>query len=215
MNLKVCIYRHIRLDKNEVFYIGIGNLKRPYSTYKRNKFWKNIVTKTNYEVQVLKSDLTWEDAKELEIMLIAFYGRRDLNLGNLVNLTDGGEGTKGRKYVPTELHKLNLSKSQIGKKLSIETKLKISLSQKGRIISKINLEKLRLSNIGRIKSDIEKFKISQNNKNSKPVICLITGNSWKSAIECAKSNNINYNMLKRKLAGNRTNNTPYKYIINE
>ena len=53
---KYLVYRHIRLDKNEVFYIGIGN----DSNYKRSKikanrsvYWKNIVNKTFYEIEIL------------------------------------------------------------------------------------------------------------------------------------------------------------------
>jgi hypothetical protein len=42
------VYRHIRLDKNEPFYIGIGsdrNYKRASSIKDRNKYWGNIVNK--------------------------------------------------------------------------------------------------------------------------------------------------------------------------
>lgn len=42
------VYRHIRLDKNQPFYIGIGvdeggNYKRAYNFIKRNNYWKNVV----------------------------------------------------------------------------------------------------------------------------------------------------------------------------
>lgn len=43
------LYRHIRHDKNEPFYIGIGrtrNYERAFRKTSRNKFWKNIVSKT-------------------------------------------------------------------------------------------------------------------------------------------------------------------------
>ena len=44
-----CLYKHIRLDTNEIFYIGISNgLKRPYSTKDRNKHWNNIIKITKY-----------------------------------------------------------------------------------------------------------------------------------------------------------------------
>ena len=52
------VYRHIRLDKNEPFYIGIGaHLKRAYEKTKRNKFWYNVVAKTEYNVEILFYDL--------------------------------------------------------------------------------------------------------------------------------------------------------------
>ena len=90
------LYRHIRIDKNEPFYIGIGDKEnRAYSQRSRNKFWKNIA-KQGYEVEILFEDLTWEQACEKEKEFIALYGRRDLKAGTLVNLTDGGEGALGR-----------------------------------------------------------------------------------------------------------------------
>jgi len=49
------VYRHIRLDKNEPFYIGIGkidNYKRAYLKSIRNVIWKQIVNKTNYDIYI-------------------------------------------------------------------------------------------------------------------------------------------------------------------
>ena len=90
------VYRHRRLDTNEIFYIGIGKEeKRAFSKYKRNVHWINIVKKAGYQVEIISRDLTWEDACELEIFLIKLYGRKDLGLGNLVNMTDGGDGCLG------------------------------------------------------------------------------------------------------------------------
>lgn len=92
-----CIYRHLK-PNGEVFYIGIGSdLKRPYKKSGRSSYWKNKVKKyPNYEVQILKTGLTKEEACELETILISWYGRADCCGGNLVNLTDGGDSTYGR-----------------------------------------------------------------------------------------------------------------------
>jgi len=57
------LYRHIRLDKNEPFYIGIGsdeNYERAYNNHNRSIFWKNIINKTPYEIEIILDDLTWE-----------------------------------------------------------------------------------------------------------------------------------------------------------
>jgi hypothetical protein len=92
------VYRHIRLDKNEPFYIGIGKTeKRAYSKHSRNRYWKSIVANTAYRVEILFDDLSWERSIEKEIELIELYGRKDLGLGTLVNLTDGGESLPGSK----------------------------------------------------------------------------------------------------------------------
>lgn len=55
------VYRHIRLDKNEPFYIGIGSdseYKRAHTHHSRNAHWKNIVNITAYEVEILIDNVT-------------------------------------------------------------------------------------------------------------------------------------------------------------
>lgn len=93
------LYRHIRLDTNEVFYIGISksvkNYKRAYSKSQRSDFWKNIINQTDYKVEILLESDDYEFIKQKEIEFIALYGRRDKGLGTLCNLTDGGEGSCG------------------------------------------------------------------------------------------------------------------------
>lgn len=92
------LYRHIRQDKNEPFYIGIGESEdRAYQIKGRTRAWKNIAKK-GYNVEVLFDNLTWEEACEKEVEFIALYGRRDKKTGTLVNMTDGGEGTVGYRH---------------------------------------------------------------------------------------------------------------------
>lgn len=75
------LYRHIRLDKNEPFYIGIGTKedvhkrstkpsfmhKRAYSKNDRNNHWKYIVAKTSYEIEILLESDDYELIKQKEI----------------------------------------------------------------------------------------------------------------------------------------------------
>lgn len=69
------IYRHIRLDKNVPFYIGIGSDDEGFYLRAfrkgRNAHWNNIVKKTDYLVEIILDDLSWEEAcvKEQQIML--------------------------------------------------------------------------------------------------------------------------------------------------
>lgn len=97
------VYRHRRLDTNEIFYVGI-ELDTLYkkaegvrSTRKngRSKFWNNITLKTDYSVEIIYNNISNDEAIEVEIFLISLYGRKDLKLGSLVNLTNGGEGSPG------------------------------------------------------------------------------------------------------------------------
>lgn len=75
------VYRHIRLDTNEVFYVGIGireKHRRARTIVRRNKFWKNIVSKTEWASEILFDNVSVEYAVEKEMELIAMYGRNDL-----------------------------------------------------------------------------------------------------------------------------------------
>jgi len=122
------LYRHIRLDKNEPFYIGIGKTeKRAYSIHSRNKHWKSIVNKHGYKVQIMLDDLTWEEACEKEREFIALYGRKEFG-GLLCNLTDGGDGILN----PSAETKQKMSEAAKGKTHSAETRAKLSAIQKGK-----------------------------------------------------------------------------------
>ena len=107
------VYRHIRLDNNEPFYIGISatddNYARAYDKshkHRRNKLWQNITNKTDFEVEILLDNLTHEESCEKEKEFIKLYGRKDLGTGTLCNYTDGGdEGTLGRKYIYSDEHR--------------------------------------------------------------------------------------------------------------
>lgn len=110
------IYRHTKLGTSEVFYIGIGNQKnysRAYTRHGRNKWWKATVNKYGYEVEIISHNLTWDEACELETILISYYKRKDCCGGTLVNLTDGGEGTLG--VIKTEDSINSWRKSNLGK----------------------------------------------------------------------------------------------------
>lgn len=178
------VYRHVRLDTNKVFYVGIGkDERRAYvkSKQHRNKYWINITNKSDYRVEILFDDLDWEDACSKEVELISLYGRSDLGLGTLVNLTDGGEGTLGMSHsadtlkkmsdtakkrppkVWTEESKAKLSKSikgrapsNKGKSITEETRLKISQAMTGRKLSEETKAKMRKPKSEAHKQNIKK-----------------------------------------------------------
>lgn len=130
------VYRHIRLDKNEPFYIGIGSLpnhKRAYEKQKRNDFWYNIVAKTDYEVEILFDNISWEEAEKKEIEFIALYGKRDNGTGTLVNIADGGGGSTGFRHTKEAKEKIGeKSKNRIRSPRTEETKLKLRLANIGK-----------------------------------------------------------------------------------
>ena len=98
------IYRHLRKDSGEPFYIGLGKVYNPkakshekyysraFQKTKRNRFWNFIVEKTEYEVEIIFEANDRQTIIEKEIEFISLYGRRDLGKGTLVNMSDGGDG---------------------------------------------------------------------------------------------------------------------------
>ena len=108
------VYTHTRLDTNIVFYVGIGNTeKRAYIKSNRSAHWKRIINKHGYNVEIIENNLSWDNACEREKYWINFYGRLDLNEGNLINLTNGGEGTSGS--VRSEEFRKKMSEVRQGK----------------------------------------------------------------------------------------------------
>lgn len=92
------VYAHKRKSDDQVFYIGIGNEKRPTYEHGRSRFWKNYTSKHEWYAEILARDLSWEAACRMEVDLIAQYGRRDKGEGNLLNQTMGGDGVRDRVF---------------------------------------------------------------------------------------------------------------------
>ena len=140
------VYRHIRVDKNEPFYIGIGKEEtRAYSKHNRNPHWNSIVNLTDYVVDILFDDLDYEAAKEKEIELIQLY-KRCLDGGTLCNITLGGQGNLG--LVHTKEAKTKMSAANIGKAISKEQRESVSRFHKGKKLSEEHKEKISLAQRG-------------------------------------------------------------------
>lgn len=184
-----CVYRHRRLDTNEVFYVGIGNLKRPYNTYHRSNFWKKIINKTKYKVEILAKNLSVEKAIDLEKLLISEYGRLNLKTGTLCNLTDGGDGLVNSIRTKEWINKI--SKSLTGRKLSKSHKQKLSNAKKGTIGNNQTNYKL---------------------DNRKKVINMITKKVYSSAKEASGYSNFSYSAFRAQLNGQNKNKTQFKYL---
>lgn len=139
---KYFLYRHIRIDKNEVFYIGIGTkyygklthneiYRRAYLKASRNILWTRIINKTSYIIEIICESDSYDFIQEKEKEFISLYGRKDLNTGTLCNFTDGGEGQLGIRKQMTDETKNKISianknkpKSQSHKKSLSDAKLK-------------------------------------------------------------------------------------------
>jgi len=191
------LYRHIRNDKNEVFYVGIGTkyednyrkysneYLRAFSHKNRNKYWKNIINQTDYEVEILLESDDYEFIKQKEIEFIVLYGRRNLGKGTLVNFTDGGQGVTGR--ILSEQEKENLREST-------------SLFFKGKKQSEEHIRKRFLNMTG------------ENNPKSKRVLDIITKEIFPSLKSAALKYGYNYSTLKGRLRGTIKNNTNLRWL---
>lgn len=191
-NLNNCIvYRHIRLDRNEPFYIGIAKSdKRPYENRpsRRSNAWINISKKTDYEVEILFENVSWEFAKQKEKEFISMYGRIDKGTGTLCNMTDGGDGACGQFQSEETKKKRGLAISgekhgMYGKTHSDELKKRWSESRAGR-----------------------------NHPRAKMVINQDTGDVYLCAKEVSKKYGIKYSTLICWLNGSRINNSPFKFL---
>lgn len=162
------VYRHIRLDKNEPFYIGIGSddkYIRANKRSQRNIHWKRIVAKTDYEVEILLDGLTWDDAKEKEKEFIALYGRCNLGNGCLVNMTEGGDGTLGMIVTTETRQRLSNSIKEWNKTRIISDKQRSKASDN---FKKLNKDpKFKEKRIESLKSSL-KLKEYNNSKKGIP-----------------------------------------------
>jgi|GEM_PF-2331277 len=129
---KYYLYRHIRLDKNEPFYVGVGtksgkkskrfdtHYKRAFNT-QRNNIWKGIVERTDYEVEILLESNDKKFIEEKEIEFIALYGRIVLETGTLANLHRGGNYKEGHKL--SDEQRANISNRQRGENSPVAKKV--------------------------------------------------------------------------------------------
>jgi len=103
-------------NNDRFFYIGKGTKSRAnhhlrLSTNVENNSKQATVKAIRNDgfepaIVYLFSQLTEEQAHQKEIELIALYGRKDLGLGHLTNLTNGGEGTSGHKHTEETKQKM-------------------------------------------------------------------------------------------------------------
>ena len=122
------VYVHRREIDNTPFYVGIGNsLKRAYNfnNSQRNDYWYRTYKKYGVIVEIVENDVSFEQAKELEVFLIDLIG-----LSNLTNMTLGGEGMLG--FVFSEESKKKMSASGKNRITTDETKKRISAAGLGR-----------------------------------------------------------------------------------
>lgn len=170
------IYLHRRLDISDsfknVFYVGITKhdaikkhlCYRPYGKT-RSKEWKNLVNNEldgKYNVEILYTNISVEEAYKKEVDLISFYGRSDLGEGQLVNKSDGGKGVLNKVYTEIELKR----RSEIATECNNRDGARERMSKKLKEITNIPERKKQMSKSAFISNNRQevKEKISQASK---------------------------------------------------
>jgi len=105
---KFYVYEHIRLDTNEVFYVGKGTGRRAYESKgdRRSEHWKRVHNKAGSSVKLLIENVDEELAFLIEIERIDQLKR--LN-APLINKTVGGDGATGYKHSDFSKSKISMS----------------------------------------------------------------------------------------------------------
>lgn len=128
-------------ELNQRFRNGKGYKSSPHFNAAIEKYgWEN------FSHEVILSDLTEAEAKELEIEYIAKYETRNPDFG--YNIARGGETASGPDNPwfgkhHTEENKRLFSKLHKGVPKSEETKRKIGLAHKGKVVSEETRRKMR------------------------------------------------------------------------
>lgn len=144
----------------EPFYVGKGNSKRVACT-RRNNWHTKICKKYPDWIRERVFAGSEDECFALEKSLIAHYGRRDLGLGPLVNMTDGGEGASGLVMSDEAREKIGevARRANSGRKQTPESRARKSASLKGRQATAETRAKLSAAQTGKKRSEQAKQKL--------------------------------------------------------
>ena len=161
----ICVYLHFRKDDGLCFYVGMGRPKRPFDHANRSLYWKRVKDKHGVIVQVIYENLSFDDAVVVERSYINHFTNSPI--AKLVNLTSGGEGSKGVK----NSLETRLRKSQSAIRLNADPEFKekklaqLQATRTGESnIKRSNSLKNTLSDVDVRQKHLERF-----NKNKAPV----------------------------------------------
>ena len=172
--MSYCIYMHTNKSNGKV-YVGLTGMIpeerwRDGKGYHKGTHFRNAIDKygfDNFEHEIIKENLTKDEASYWEQYYISFYNSTDRRYG--YNMSSGGEhgghpqteetrkkssengtGYKGKKHTKESLHKMSIAKNgknhpNHGKHLSedLKEKLKVSaINNRGRLFLCVELNRI-------------------------------------------------------------------------
>jgi hypothetical protein len=240
--MRYFLYKHIRLDTNKIFYIGMGTVnektpktfisryKRAYSKSGRSFLWKRIVNCHGYKVIIIKEFKKKENCLKAETRLIVRYGKIIDNTGILANLVDTNEEII-RKLVKSAI--LTAEKRKIKTyKYSLEgwyieeySSMSIAAENNNTLCTDVMLcmRGIKYSTGGFIwknyKTDKVKSYIDTIRLGKKKVLQFDMQNNfikeWKGAYEAAKELNISHSAIRNVLIKRAISSNNYKWVYSK
>jgi hypothetical protein len=146
--------------------------------------WIRNLRLKNLEPEIYTQDASDERHALLqEKLLIAIYGRLDLDTGSLFNHTNGGQGQSGRIYSPSAETRAKLSAAGKGRMVSEKTRALLRERAMGHTLSEQARAKIRAARTGSTLSLETRNKISITSKqgNARPnvkarIVASLMGN---------------------------------------
>lgn len=218
------VYMHINKFNNKR-YIGITKQDKPEYRwgvngikYKESPHFYCAIQKygwDNFEHIIIASNLSKEDACDMEVKLIAQYNTQDREFG--YNIFEGGTAPSMPQETRDKISKkLKGNKNGFGKKCSAEKKKKISESQKGRKFSEEHKQKLsKPKSITHPCSEEKRQHIIDAKKDKKPITCIETNKSYPSIHECARQMNLTASAICAVLKGRHKSTGGYHFKYND
>ena len=219
------VYLHRRATDGSVFYVGKGCKQRAWWEFGRSEYWNRIKNKHGFVVEILKDEMSENDAHMLEIETIKTIGRE-----NLCNHTDGGEGMYGWHASIETRKKFSLSRT--GRKHTDEAKQKMSDSHRGVSKSKEHVSSVSKALTGRKFSDEHRKNLSEAIKQvkynpewgkksgaarMKKVFCLNNSKEYESTKHAARELKVDSGSVSMVCTGKykHTKGYVFEYVKNE
>jgi hypothetical protein len=141
------VYVHRKATTGEVFYVGKGRGDRCFKLTGKNrsKLWHKVAKKHGCIVEIVQDGLQEWAALEMEVGLIAMYGRMNEGAGALCNLSDGGDsgfagGTHGDEA------RAKISQRHKGVKKTLEHRQKLKSPKTEACKAKLSAQKMGRQN---------------------------------------------------------------------